>query len=290
MSKFRKKKLNKFLITALAATVISYLPFTGGENLIFAAETVADDVQTQDTALVMGVSDEVTKKIFPFSVEARFFSPHFNANVKSDKISYNGGSVNLKDDLGFGNNNAPEIILRYKRFTMDYFCVKGSGDKTFSGRDVLTFGGSRYRGTVNSDSELHYLKLNITNPIISKLGTGLDWSYGITGMYWKGSVDGQDIRGRHESRSEEYAVPIPTLGIGVHTELLPELKAYANISGLYAGHYGHFYDFEAGIRYNPTERFGITAGYRKIDVKVEHKNDHGKMTLNGPFAGLRFDF
>ena len=78
--------------------------------------------------------------------------------------------------------------------------------------------------------------------------------------------------------------------IGAHAELLPELNAYANISGMYFGHYGHFYDFEAGIRYNPTSNFAITAGYRKIDVKVKHNDESGKMTLNGPFAGLRLDF
>lgn len=275
MLKLMAKKYKKILSAVMTVGFLS-TAFCG--NSVFAAES---EISSED---------ESHKKTSPFSVEARFYAPHFNANVQSDKISYNGGSVDLKDDLGFEDKNAPEVILRYKRFTADYIYVKGSGEKTFSGRDVLTFGGSRYRGKVDSESELHYLKLNITNPIISKFGTGLDWSYGLTGMYWKGSVDGKDTSGRYESRSEEYAVPIPTLGLGAHTELLPELKAYANISGLYLGHYGHLYDFEAGIHYNPTDNFSVTAGYRKIDLKVKHNEDFGKMTLNGPFAGLRLDF
>lgn len=275
MLKLIGKKFKKFLF---AVITVGFLSVGFACNSVFAAESE------------ISAENESHEKNSPFSVEARFYAPHFNANVKSDKIFYNGGSVDLKSDLGFDNKKAPELILRYKRLTVDYIYVKGSGEKTFSGRDVLTFGGSRYRGKVDSESELHYLKLNVTNPIISKFGTGLDWSYGLTGMYWKGSVDGKDVGGRHESRSEEYAVPVPTLGIGAHTELLPELKAYANISGIYLGHYGHLYDFEAGVRYNPTDNFAVTAGYRKIDLKVKHNDDFGKMTLNGPFAGLRLDF
>ena len=59
---------------------------------------------------------------------------------------------------------------------------------------------------------------------------------------------------------------------------------------MYFGHYGHFYDFEAGIKYKPAPHFAITAGYRKIQTKVDHKDDYGKLKMNGPFAGLRFDF
>lgn len=240
--------------------------------------------------LVNGIIHDTAQKILPLSVEARFYSPHLDMSVKSDKIYYNDGSVSLKDDLGFGNDNAPEFILRYKRLTLDYIYVKGDGDRNFSGRNVLTFGGSRYHGDVHSESKLHYLKLNVTNPIISVFGSGIGWSYGLTGLSWKGSVDGDNTGGRKLKEDEDLKIPLPTLGINAHASLLPSLKAYANLSGLPLGGYGHFYDFEAGVRYNPIDILGVDVGYRRIHVNYHHDDKSGTLTMNGPFAGLRFDF
>ena len=226
----------------------------------------------------------------PFSIEGRFFSPHFDAKVQSDKIYYNGGTVGLQENLGFGNDKSPEIILRYKRFSLDYIHIHGSGHKTYSGSDVLVFGGSRYRGKIDAKNTLHYIKLNFTNPIKMTEDGGLTWSYGLTGMLWKGEVSGTESHGRSESRSEDFGVPFPTLGIGAQINILPQFHGYANISGMYFGHYGHFYDFEAGVKFKPAPHFAITAGYRKIETKVNYKDDYGKLKMNGPFAGLRFDF
>lgn len=277
------KNLTKFILTTGAV-------FSFGAN-VSAAEVNPTPVEELPEYLVNGVAHDVAQKIFPFSIEGIYFSPHMDINVKSDKIRYRDGSVGLKSDLGFGNDKAPEVILRYKRFTMDYIRVHGTGEREFTKAAPLLFGGTNLRGTVNSDSEFHYLKLQITNPIVSAFGSGVDWSYGITGIYWKGSAEGTEIdTGRNIHKSEKFGAPVPTLGIGAHASLLPEIKAYAQISGLPLGGYGHFYDFEAGVRYNPTDFLGIDVGYRKIHANIKHKNDSGNFTLSGPYAGLRFDF
>ena len=246
--------------------------------------------------LINGASEESDQKKFNFSIEGRYFAPHMDIKVKSDKIRYQDGEVGLKDDLGFGNDKAPEVILRYKRFTMDYIHVHGAGDRVFTKANPLLFGGANLRGNVHSQSDFHYLKLQITNPINEHYGSGFDWSYGVTGIYWRGSAEGtavstnKSLNGKQRRESEKIGVPVPTLGIGGHVKLWDNLKAYAHISGLPLGGYGHFYDFEAGIKYNPTDRFGIDIGYRKIHANINHKKDHGKFNLQGPFAGLRYEF
>ena len=155
----------------------------------------------------------------------------------------------MKDNLGFGNDKAPELILLYKRLSLDYIYVHGTGHTWYGVGNTLTYGGKRYQGDVKAENTLHYIKLNVTNPIKVNDDGGLTWSYGVTGLLWKGKVkgDAKDSNNRtyRESRSESYGAPIPTLGLGVHANLLPQFNAYANISGLYAGHYGHFYDLEA---------------------------------------------
>lgn len=236
------------------------------------------------------IGDEDRFKDHNFSIEGRFFAPHLDAHVQSDKIYYNGGRVGLKENLGFGNDNAPEVILGYKRLSLDYIYIHGNGSKTFSGNDVLTFGGNKYRGHISATNTIHYIKLNVTNPIKTTEDGDLTWSYGLTGMLWKGKVSGQDLGGKPITKSEEYGAPLPTLGLGAQIKIMPQFNAYANISGMYAGHYGHFYDLEAGVKYKPAPHFAITAGYRKIELKVEHKKDYGKLKMNGLFAGLRCDF
>ena len=288
MVSFTKRRRVLTALTSIAVLSVTFITGGGDSPYAFANELNGDSRDASETYAIESANDN--KKILPFSLEARWFAPHLEAKVHSDSIYYNGGSVSLKDDLGFGNDNAPEFILRYKRMTLDYIYADGSGERNFSGRNVLTFGGWRFHGDVSSKSTLHYLKLNITNPISGDRTTGLDWSYGVTGMYWKGSVDGTDTRGRSEHRSKQYGIPVPTLGVGAHAALTSNFNAYAHISGLPLGGYGHFYDFETGVRYNPINRLTVTAGFRRIDINVSHDDDSGKLTMNGPFAGLRFDF
>lgn len=302
----------KFAKVLLSAGIILTLPATtfAAENETESTENLNTPAEIAETAqpkvihipikraetetpefLVNGAVKDITQKILPISLEARFFAPHMDIKVQSDSIHYNGGKVGLKDDLGFGNDNAPELIFRYKRFTADYFHVHGTGGRDFSGTDVLTFGGSRYHGQVGSTSDLHYLKLQVTNPIINVLGSGVDWSYGMTGVYWKGSVRGTEMgTGNYVSRQKEFGAPIPTLGIGAHASLLDTLLFNVHLSGLPLGKYGHFYDFEAGVRYNPIDLLSISVGYRKIHAQLKHNDDNGTLDLDGPYAGLRFDF
>ena len=240
--------------------------------------------------VVGGVVRDTAQKILPISIEARFFAPHFDAKVHSNSIHYNGGQVSLKDNLGFNNDNAPELIFRYKRFSADYIHVHGTGNTNLNGSN-LKFGGVDFNGRIHSQSDLNYLKLTVTNPIISVLGSGVDWSYGLTGMHWRGKVRGNNVStGLSTSKSKEYGAPVPTIGIGAHAALLPSLSVYASIAGLPLGGYGHYYDFEAGIRYSPLEILGITAGFRRIDVTLKHDDDSAKLKMNGPYAGIRVDF
>ena len=56
--------------------------------------------------------------------------------------------------------NEKEIIFRYKNFFVDY-------------------------NYIDKDKNLNYINLKVNNEIISMLGSGLEWSYGLTGVVWK---------------------------------------------------------------------------------------------------------
>lgn len=146
-----------------------------------------------------------------------------------------------------------EIIFRYKKFSANY-------------------------SNFDSAHDLCYVKLNVDNEIISLLGTGADWSYGLTGIGWRG-----------DDSTHGFA-PIPTLGVGIYMAIMPKMKVYTNFSGMSLGGYGHVRDFESGVRYSPSKNFTLTAGYRHVDAKVRDGSTRGDFKTNGTFLGVRTDF
>ena len=258
------------------------------------AAKTADATTSEEMTSVVEKEVGDVKGIRPtigLGVEARFYAPHLDAKVSSDSIKYNNGEVGLKDTLGFDNDNAPEYILSWKRMSLDWIHVHGKGKKNLDG--ALTFDKKTYTGEVKAKSNFDYIKLDFKNPILSLPLVNLNWNYGISAIHWDGEVKGNLAgTGRRASASKSYWVPVPYLGVGTSLDLDPAktFKVYANISGLPMGGFGHYYDLEAGLRFNPIDELAFTVGYRRIDINVHHDDDSGNITLNGPFAGLSYKF
>ena len=147
--------------------------------------------------------------------------------------------------------NENEIIFRYKKFFVDY-------------------------NRVDSQHNLNYIKLNVNNKIISLMGTGIDWSCGVTGITWKDA--GNNF------------VTVPTLGIDFYVTIKPRVKFYTQFSGMPVGGFGRIYDAETGLRYSPSKHFTITAGYRHLSAKVHRRNSTNNFKTSGFFIGVRSDF
>lgn len=133
-----------------------------------------------------------------WSVEARYFAPKLHAHVKSDSIDYNGGDVNVKDTLGIDDKKAPELILRYRRATLDWIHLKNTGNARLDGTltvDNKTFDAN---SKVATDSKFDYMKLTIKNPFVKTPAASVNWSYGITGIHMSGEGRGRrdGARGR----------------------------------------------------------------------------------------------
>lgn len=147
--------------------------------------------------------------------------------------------------------NEKEIIFRYKKFFVDY-------------------------NHINKDKNLNYINLKVNNEIISMMGSGLEWSYGLTGVSWK---DG-----------DKKFVPVPTLGLELYITVRPKVKIYTQFSGMPVGGLGRIYDAETGVRYSPSKHFTITAGYRHLNAKVRRQGSNGGFKNSGYFIGIRSDF
>lgn len=144
-----------------------------------------------------------------------------------------------------------EFIFRYEKFSLNY-------------------------SNFDAEKNLRYVRLNVDNEIIALMGSGVDWSWGVTGIAWK---DG-----------DHNFAPLPTIGVGIYLTVMPKTKVYTNFSGMTFGARSHVRDFEAGMRYSPSKNFSITAGYRHVDAKVRNGSNRGDFKRNGPFVGIRADF
>ncbi len=243
----------------------------------FAAQVEEEISDEEKAKRGIKIASEKLKKNFPVSVEARIFFPNMDGHIKSHEIKIGDDALSLKN-FGMDSNIAPEYILRYKNFSVDYLRLKGDGGKFVDG---LNFGGKIYNGAVNEESDLHYIKLNVDREIISLMGTRAAWNYGLTGVKWRGSID---------DSSENYFVPVPTIGLALEMKIRPKVKVYTNISGIVMGGHGHLCDFEGGFAYLADENFSWKVGYRHIDTKINWRIVHGDFKLNGFYTSLRAEF
>ena len=264
--------VKKFLSLILTA-IIFFVP----------AEVLANDAEKK--AAVDDAIEKTVKKLEDkknISLEARYFSLGADANLNTSKVNLNGGELNLKDNLHLMDDKAAEIIFRYKNFSIDYLQMQ-KRDNNFSA-DNLTIGNKNFSGNISAKNNLHYIKLNVDNEIISLMGTGANWSYGVTGIYWRGRAENFSGSG-----SQDYFVSLPTVGLGIYMAIMPKMTIYTQISGIFLGGKGHLHDFEGGLKYSPSKNFSLTAGYRSIGVNLNHKGN-GDFKMTGPFIGLRSDF
>lgn len=267
-------------------------------SAITGATLVAPVTAMASPAIATAVAVEAAKNILPnVEVETRMFSPSFDTKVHSDSINYNGGDVSLKDDLGFDNKKGPEFIVRYRNMSLDWIHASSSGNATL--KDDLKIDGKTFsKGSgINSDSDINYVKFTVNRPIMSTPLAGATWNYGIAALNWKLSANGEvtatatgQTATTAQSASEDYTVPIPMVGVGGAATLAPGLGVYANISGLPLASYGHIYDLETGLTYQPVPNLSVRAGYRKIDINVHKDDDRGNFRLAGPFVGFSYSF
>jgi len=264
--------VKKFLSLILSA-IIFFVP----------ANTFAQEDSKQaeiNSAIEKTVKKLEDKKTVSF--EARYFSLGADANLNTSKVNLNGGELNLKDNLRLMDDKAAEIIFRYKNFSIDYLQMQ-KRDDNFSA-DNLTIGNKNFSGNISAKNSLHYIRLNVDNEIISLMGTGANWSYGVTGIYWRGRAGNFSGAG-----SQNYFVAVPTVGLGIYMAIMPKMTIYTQISGIFLGGKGHLHDFEGGLKYSPSKNFSLTAGYRSIGFYLNHKGN-GDFKMTGPFIGLRSDF
>jgi hypothetical protein len=229
-----------------------------------------------------------------FEAEARYWFTDLESKASVTSSGVTGTDIDLKDDLGIGDENLLEARLAWNtgpnsKIKFAYTQVGYSGSKNVD--KTITFEGKTYTvGTnVESDLDIQYLRLGWAWQFINlaegkvKLGTLLD----VKALMLEASLDAPSLG---FSESADFAGALPTVGLVLDLNPIEKVNLFAEVSGLTAGDYGYFIDTEFGIKLTPMKNFSFSAGYRIFDMKFENDPDYAELTISGPFIGGTLKF
>lgn len=235
---------------------------------------------------------------FGFGAQAQYWIPTFKGDLRVNDNGITGTEINVKDDLGVGNENIPGVEAFFgignHEITLAYSQVNLSGAKNLEKN--IVFRGDVYNVNAYVESELktsmidleyQYKLINIKNIL-----AGL--SLGIIGKvkYFDGEVRMQSSTpGSVYDDKENIRVVIPMIGAGAKIGLVANiLEARAKVTGMgYSGSF--FYDAMADVSVTPFPFLNIYGGYRAMSLKIDNVSDiYAKMDFYGPYAGLAVTF
>jgi len=232
---------------------------------------------------------------FELGARGSYWFPSLSADVKADSSGVVGTKLNLKDDLGVGNESFPVVevfggVGRHSA-SLAYTPINYSGTKALA--TAINFNGKTYAANTNvhTDLELKMLDFQYKYKFLDMENVLAGFSLSAIGQVKY--IDGYaKIADTTTNTSAEYTlkVPIPMVGLGAHVGLLAGLlEARAMMTGVvYSG--SHLYEALADLSFTPFPFLDINAGYKIMKLKVDHNDGYLDSTFSGPFVGVTFSF
>ena len=232
---------------------------------------------------------------FEIGARALYWFPSFKADMKSDAAGLTGSSLNLKDNLGVGNESFPTFEafggLGNHRISLGYTPIKYSGSTTLS--SAITFHGQNFAAgeRVDTDLKLRMLDLEYQYTFLNMENILAGFSLGAIGQIKY--LDGEaKMNAPASGKQADFTarLPIPMVGLSAHAGLLAGiLEARAKLVGIgYSSNY--LYEALADLSLTPFPFLDIHAGYKIIRVKLDRSDDYLDAQFAGPYVGLTVSF
>lgn len=202
-----------------------------------------------------------------------------------------GTDIDFKSDLGLDDENLLDLRAIWhtgprSELRLAYTRAAYSGDENIA--RTLEFGGETFTaGTrVITDVDIEYLRLGWTWQFVDiangtvKFGPLLE----AKGFLLDMSLEAPNLIPPVEE-SEKFVGALPTVGAVLDINPHKVANVFAEVSGIYAGKYGHFFDGEAGVKIIPIKYLTVVGGWRLLDFKIEDAPDFAELRLSGPFVG-----
>ncbi|MEX2270534.1 MAG: hypothetical protein WD690_03635 [Vicinamibacterales bacterium] len=239
---------------------------------------------------VPGTSQRSVGETYWVEAMGGFWNPSPQGLIQSEQFGIFGDPIDFVDDLGYEKKNFTDFrfVLRPGRkhkFRVQYVPVTYSSETVFT--KTLVFNGQSY------DPNL---------PVT----TSFDWKVWRFGYEWDFVSRERFIAGvileakLTEIRAElispinsEFTSakgPVPAIGGILRGYVLPNASITFELVGIKIPRIDEKYearyiDWDVYGTYNITNNFGVTAGYRVMDVMFLADRDGGEMTLKGPYFG-----
>jgi hypothetical protein len=240
-----------------------------------------------------------------------------------------GGKIDLDDALNLDREWTPEVSLRWQ-FKPRHAVQLRYNYLQFDGSEFLTRGVTIDRQVIplfaqlEADVDMHFLRLDWRRKWFMDKSDSFDFEtslgvlgFDVQGKYqayfpgfgWIGGL-GPFSRGvwqrlvdaalpnyldflnaaLYREDKEDITAALPVLGVGFDWQATRRLSLGAEISGMYAGSYGQFFDAEASLAFAITPWFDINGGYRYWRVDADDGDDDYRVVMSGPFVGgtIRF--
>ena len=230
---------------------------------------------------------------FEIGARALYWFPGFKADMKSDSAGVVGSSLNLKDNLGVGNEAFPTFEafggLGKHRLTLGYTPIKYSGSTTLN--SAVNFNGQTFTAgsRVDTDLKLRMLDLEYQYTFLDLENILAGFSLGAIGQikYLDGEAK-MSAPGKQADFTSRLAIPM--VGLGAHASILAGiLEARAKIAGIgYSSNY--LYEALADLSWTPFPFLDIHGGYKLIRVKLDRSDDYLDAQFAGPYVGLTVSF
>ena len=224
---------------------------------------------------------------------AYYWFPAFKTDMKSGGAGLPGTDLNLKDNLGVGNEAFPslEAFLAWDdhHLNLTYTPVNYSGSTTLS--TPINFNGQTFAaGTgISTDLKLRMLDLEYRYTFLDVENILAGFSLDAIGQFKV--IDGEaKLAAAGKEAKDSVLFPVPMIGLGTHIGLLLDLlEARAKVTGIaYSGNY--FYEALADVSWTPFPFLDLHAGYKIIRLRIDLKDLFLNSEFTGPYVALTVSY
>ena len=236
--------------------------------------------------------DPATGEKYHFELSGIFWQPSPDIVVSSSALIGEAGTlVNLKADLGVEDESFYEVRgvirpWRKHKFRVDYMPIQYSADKVLD--TTIIFNGQKFEVGVPVSTELDWKIWNLFYEY--------DFVYrdrGFVGILVGAKYNDVrvDITSPLTSEFTSAKGPIPAVGgigrayLAANISITGQVTLFDMPDEVAEDWNGDMYDIDVYGTVNLTNNFGITGGYRSLEIDYRVELDSGRIDLSGWYIG-----
>jgi hypothetical protein len=236
--------------------------------------------------------DRATGEKYRIELSGGYWNPAPDIVISSEQLGIVGSDIDFVQDLGIAQTRFRDfrLILRpaeKHKFRIQHTPVHYTAEHTLQ-RDII-FNGIAYRVGLPVNSNLQWRAW--------RFGYEYDFVYrnrGFLGLileakYTDVEVSLDSVIGAEYARAR---APIPAIGGIGRVYVVPNISLSFEMTGfklpesIDENTRGRYVDYDAYGTVNFTDRFGVQAGYRSLDVMYRIDRDAGDLRLSGLYFGV----